>query len=208
MTQVAINPQQRQGDLRRAESVATAFIGLLTAAWLWPIVSFLTVTAMTGAPGERLWAIGAAAFACALGALSVLMPQGYYRLRAAEAGGQLYLRLGVLRFRTVVLNGDLMNRWLRRYAPGALTVPSAATLRGRALQSRWNGRIHLAAFLFSLPVILAAGAVGGSGLALYLGLINLPLNVYPILLQRYTRGRLDYILSTRYAGDSNSTAEG
>jgi hypothetical protein len=190
--------RRAQDDARRAQGVATTFVGIVTAAWLWPIVSFVVVTPMIGSTQQRIWTLGAAGLAVGLIAVVVSLPRGYFRLRSFEADGRLYARLGVRRFRAFVLDGDLMNRWVRRHAPGASPALSASTLRTWTVRSCVNERIHLAAFVSSIPVIVAAYFVHRTGLALYLSLLNVPFNVYPILLQRYTRGRLLQIVSGRY----------
>jgi hypothetical protein len=48
--------------------------------------------------------------------------------------------------------------------------------------------------VFGAASSLHAWSVGWTGWALYLGIGNLVTNVYPILLQRFTRARLGLIL--------------
>jgi hypothetical protein len=177
--------------------VEAAYVGLVTALWLWPLVSFVVVTALTGSAPEQGLVLCAAALASVLIAAVALLPTPWLRLRPCEADGRWYERLGVRRFRKIVLHGDLMNRWLRRRAPAALPALTADTLHTWLAQSYVNERIHLAALLSSLPVLVAAYLVDRPGLALYLALLNVPFNVYPILLQRYTRGRLDRVIRAR-----------
>jgi hypothetical protein len=54
--------------------------------------------------------------------------------------------------------------------------------------------------LAALPAIAYALSTGSFKFALYFLIVNIALNLYPILLQRYTRARIIRILSVRESG--------
>lgn len=112
-------------------------------------------------------------------------PPRYYRLRPFEIDGQLYRRLGVLGF-----------RWLLFKSHIELLNVSAKLSHGKAGLQRLErgGRDaetdHASALLVMVVITAYAGLHGWWVLAGSLLLTNFVANVYPIMLQRYTRARL------------------
>lgn len=113
----------------------------------------------------------------------------YYRLRAWERSGKLYRWLGVPLFRALVRRGPL-------------------SLSNRALRPAWHSgdpeRIereiraaeggHGIAFLVVLFLAFVALVQGEPERAAWLVALDIPLNLYPVLLQRDHRHRLQEML--------------
>lgn len=181
------------GNNRR---VVLAGVALLTAAWLAPIVYCLAAALRTSVPPEMHVARSAVVLTL-FGALAAWrLPTSYYELRAWEAQGRLYGHLGVRRFRFCVLDGPILSRWLRPAEPRRSFL-TRMQLLAWSDRSRAAERHHCAAMLMSLPSVYIAGRSGHRGMATYLILGNIFFNVYPILLQRYTRGRLERSIDIR-----------
>ncbi len=111
--------------------------------------------------------------------------ESYFRLRRWERTGRLYRALGVPLFRAIVRRGPL-------------------SVFNRALPAAWRtgdrGRIeheiraaeagHGIAFGIVLALSITAYLRGHPGRAAWLVALDIPMNLYPVLLQRYHRVRL------------------
>ena len=134
-------------------------------------------------------------FAAALvgGVLALALPKAWLTPRAFEAG--LYRTLRVPAFRRYATNGDAIVRAVRRRFPG-YTVH-----RGDLEKILSNTRIgelsHLALFVFGLVTTLYLVVIGWHAWAIWTGVTNVVGNLYPALLQRYTRARLSRIRRLR-----------
>lgn len=124
------------------------------------------------------------------------LPRSYYRVRSFERDGRVYEALGVRLFRRLVPDGDFANRWRRRKNPGFRVVANRAAARAFLVRTEESERGHLVLLLLGLPAIALASQVGWYGWAVYLGVGNVLVNLYPVLLQRYTRGRLQLLART------------
>lgn len=123
-----------------------------------------------------------------------ILPRAFFEVHSFERGGRVYESLGVLHFRRFAPHGDLANRWERRKDPDFRLVRdrrSAADFLHRTEQSE---RGHLVLLALGLLSAAHAWRIGWQGWAVYLSAGNLLVNVYPILLQRYTRGRIHTVL--------------
>jgi hypothetical protein len=162
--------------------VAVGAIATLLAAWLhWM---------SEGGPGAYLAGAGGAALAAAV--FAALRPSvGYYRLRRFETSGKFYARLGVRFFRRFVVLGDYFNRLTRRSIPDFRVVRSWADVPKVERQGKLNERVHVTFLVFLLPPTCWGLACGQYRSAAQLMLFNGLFNLYPALLQRYTRSRLE-----------------
>ena len=113
----------------------------------------------------------------------------YYELRSGEAA--VWERLGVRGFRQVV-----RWRWYRfLFGPAKERVDDSWE---RLLEDmRAAETAHLLAFAAGAALALSLGANGSPGLAWSVALWNVPLNAYPVLLQRYNRSRVRGLLGRR-----------
>jgi hypothetical protein len=183
MAKPALDPAARLAD--RLNYLPIAVFGL----WLGPIVNVWLQLAgpMLPAwepPGQPSlpWFAGAVASALAVW----LLPRGWYRTRAFEP--RLYRWLGVLAFRRLTTNGDVLIRAVRRRHPG-YTVHAGNF--AQALANTYVGeRSHLVCGMFGLVTSAYLLAIGWDIWAAWTIVTNLLGNFYPVMLQRYTRARL------------------
>lgn len=125
------------------------------------------------------------------------LPPSYYRVRPFEQSGRLYEALGVRLFRYFVPDGDLSNRWRRRREPNHRIIANRRAAEAFVRRTELSEKSHLV--LLSMGILSAAFALqlGWRGWALYLGVGNVLVNLYPVLLQRYTRARLQSVVAGR-----------
>lgn len=129
--------------------------------------------------------------------MPLLLPPAYYQPRRFEQRGTFYHVFGVPTFRRLATNGDVINRVIRRHAPTYRVVRSAADLvayrAGTCAGEKW----HLVLLLIGTFTAVYAARIGWFTTALFLATTNIVFNLYPILLQRYTRGRITRIITQR-----------
>jgi hypothetical protein len=171
--------------------VAVGAFAILLAAWLdW------MAKMAKGGPGAYL--AGAAGGAIAVAVFTVLRPSaGYYRLAPFEASSAFYARFGVRFFRQFVPLGDYANRLTRRTDPDYRVVRSPADVAKAEWFGRFSERIHVTFLVFLLPPTCWGLVCGQYGFAAQLILFNGLFNLYPVLLQRYTRARLEALSRRR-----------
>lgn len=133
------------------------------------------------------------------------LPPSWYRVRSFEANGRIYERLGVKAMRAVVSNGDLVNRIVRRRFPGYRVHAFADRIEKVSDDGRTNERSHLIFFAGGMVVAFYALRIDWVDWAAWLAITNLAANLYPALVQRYTRARLQPIaLRRRKAANQRS----
>jgi hypothetical protein len=149
----------------------------------------------------NLAVVGWSAFVLPLRGLPPI--DSYYKLRAWERSGRMYRWLGVPLFRALVRRGPL-------------------SIYNRALPAAWHGgdpeRIeretraaeggHGIAFLIVLFLALVALVRGDLERAAWLLALDIPINLYPVLLQRDHRQRLEKMLRAGEVHASASQTEG
>ncbi len=139
--------------------------------------------------------------ACFALAVSVWwIPASFYQIRAFERDGRLYEKLGVRFFRWFVPDGDAANRWRRRNDPTFRIIRNREYARAFRQRTMLSEKSHLVMLMLGVMSAVFAWAIGWTGWAIYLTVGNVIVNLYPILLQRYTRARLSAI------GSINTTA--
>jgi hypothetical protein len=130
------------------------------------------------------------------------LPAGYFELRGFEHQGGLYRRFGVTVAKRLLRRGPMT-----LFNPG-LKLPATRDAAGLARLDRSMRGVetnHLILFVIGLAVAghgLARRWWGAAGWSL---LGNLVINGYPVLLQRYNRGRLAG-LRARLAGAGHGVA--
>jgi hypothetical protein len=125
------------------------------------------------------------------------LPASYYRIRPFEQSGRFYEALGVHGFRWFVPDGDLANRWRRHRQPGFRIIANRRLAAAFVARTELSEKSHFVLFLMGAVSTVFAWQIGWRGWAVYLGVGNVLVNVYPILLQRYTRARLRRVFSRR-----------
>jgi len=98
--------------------------------------------------------------------------------------------LGVRYFQMLVPHGDGFNWLVRRSQPGYRVVRDRLTLADYETRTRVAEAFHLGCLLVMAPAAFYAMFAGWAGMALCLTLPSIPLHLYPVLLQRYTRARI------------------
>lgn len=118
------------------------------------------------------------------------IPRSYFRIRRFELDGRAYELLGVASFRRIVPDGELARSWQRRRNPSYRVIRNRTAAAQFVQRTEDSERGHLA--LLAAGVLSAgfAATIGWEGWAAYLFVGNIVVNVYPIMLQRYTRARL------------------
>jgi hypothetical protein len=111
--------------------------------------------------------------------------EGYYRLRSWERSGAIFHWLGVPLFRALVRRGPLS--WFNRALPAAWHSGDPAQIE-RETRAAEGG--HWTAFLIVLGLAAWELVRGEQARAVWLIALDVPLNLYPVLLQREHRHRL------------------
>jgi hypothetical protein len=124
---------------------------------------------------------------------------GYYRLRAWERSGHIYVWLGVPFFRAAIRRGPLSI--FNRRLPAAWKQGDPDKIVFETMTAEGG---HLIAFLIVLAMAIGAWSRGDWEMAGWLAIIDLPMNLYPVLLQRDHRQRL---LEKVQKGELESDAE-
>ena len=179
-----LDPAAKFADRLNYLPIAVFGLWLGPMVHLWPQLWGPTLPFGTPPPSLPPWPWFIGAVGAGLAVFAV--PRGWYRPRAFET--RLYRWLGVRTFRRLATNGDAIVRAVRARFPG-YTVH--ARDHGRALANTMTGeKSHLVCLMFGAVTSAYLLAIGWNGWAAWTIATNIVANLYPILLQRYTRGRL------------------
>ncbi len=168
-------------------SMAGGWLGPLLMFWLYvwgPLRPFAYP------PGD--YRPGAWLVPLVLACLSLwwILPRAFFQVQRFERGGRVYEVLGVLLFRQFAPDGDLANRWERRKDPHFRLIRDRRSASDFLLRTEQSERGHWVLLALGVLSAVYAWSLGWRGWAVYLSAGNVLVNAYPILLQRYTRGRL------------------
>lgn len=125
-------------------------------------------------------------------AFPLRFPATYYQLRPGERDGRRYEIVGVLVAKRV------LRRWPLRIFNPKLHLPSVRDAQGLAkldAAMRAAETNHVVMFVFVSLAIAHAIARGWWDAAAWTLLFNVLINAYPVMLQRYNRGRLTLLAS-------------
>jgi len=125
------------------------------------------------------------------------VPDSYFDIKRFEADGRVYELLGIRFFKRVVPNGLYINQLARRFDPVYRVVRNKQSMIEFEAQTILAERCHLVSLLLMVPSAIYALMLGWYVFAAVILLPNIPLHVYPILLQRYTRARIQNALQRR-----------
>ena len=118
----------------------------------------------------------------------LLLPRSYHAPRDWESRGEFYRRVGVERFRSIVANGDLVNRFVRaRHRNYHVYGPDIERLVPKSI---WNEKRHIAYLCWGFVTAAFAWSIGWHAWAVWLAGSNIGANLYPTMLQRYSRARV------------------
>jgi hypothetical protein len=166
---------------------------IIGGAWCAPMLAFWYQAWDVRKPFATLSYL----FLSTLSFAAVWLPASWFQPKAFELSGRFYEALGVRRFRAYMVNGDIMNSWIRRSVPGYRYLTGRESTQAFGRQTCENERGHMLMLLSALPATAYAILTSRFKFALYFLMVNIVLNVYPILLQRYTRARIIGILGAR-----------
>jgi hypothetical protein len=162
---------------------------VITVIWIAPLVWFNFQLVRHGRP-----LLTVAYVASALLSVSVVwLPEAYFQPRPFERSGRIYERLGIRFFRRFMLQGDYYNRALRGNDPAHRVITGRASAKRYDAQTRAAERAHLINLIVGVVITLYGLCLGFYRFAVLFTASNALFNVYPIMLQRYTRGRIDRI---------------
>ncbi len=119
----------------------------------------------------------------------------YYLPKSFEMNGKLYAGSGVRLYKKFMFNGDIYNRILRKFKPAHRIISNRSSLVVWEKESRAKEFGHLIHFIMGLIALIYALTEGYYQAAIYLAILNILFNLYPIMLQRYNRARIYRILN-------------
>lgn len=151
-------------------------IALGLVPWFHPVPSFDAVLP---------WFVGA----LLTGPPAFLLPRSFHEPKTWEYRGGFYRGVGVELFRAIVANGDLVNRFVRARHGGGYSVygPDIERLVPKSI---FNERRHIAYLCWGMVTAYYAWSIGWTGWAVWLAVTNIGANLYPTMLQRYSRARV------------------
>jgi hypothetical protein len=165
----------------------------MAVAWGGPAILFLYIFWHTN---ERVLAFGCLlAMTLSIGAAA--LPEWWFRPRRWEQSGAIYEALGIRWFKRFMVGGDLVNRRIRQTEPDWHIYTRTAALPNLVAQTKAAEKGHLIWLLSAVPAVVLAAFTGWHVYAVGFTAINVVVNVYPILFQRYNRARLVAIASKR-----------
>ncbi len=122
------------------------------------------------------------------------IPDSYFDIKRFEADGRVYELLGIRFFKRVVPKGPYINQLIRRFDPVYRIVRNKHSMIEFEAHTILAERCHLVSLLLMLPSAVYALMLGWHVFAAVILLPNIPIHVYPILLQRHTRARIQNAL--------------
>lgn len=167
-------------------AIVGAWVGVTVLFWsraLGPMRPFDVVALETSAWGWLVAGVSA-------GAGAALLPRSYYAPRRFERSGKFYEALGIKAVRTIITDGDFINRLARRRDPSYRVHPAGERLAAALKASVDSERSHHALWWFGVASSLCAWSGGWIGWSAAMMIGNFVANLIPILLQRYTRARI------------------
>jgi hypothetical protein len=123
----------------------------------------------------------------------------YFNLCFFELDGRLYEMLGVRQFKRVASAGDFFNNRRRRSHPEFRNVKNYRSVIEWEARTRFNELAHLGNLTFNMVMVAWLVFQGRYTWIVPILILNLILNVYPIMLQRYNRARIRRIRLLREA---------
>jgi hypothetical protein len=172
--------------------MAGGWLGPLIMFWLYIWGPLRPFHYPTGNLAPSVLAFAASVAAC----LAIAwLPPSYYQVSRFERTGRFYEAVGVRFFRNFVPDGDLANRWRRHHEPNFRVIRNRRFAAAFVRRTELSERSHLVLLAMGVLSAAFALAIGWWGWAIYISVGNVFVHVYPVLLQRYTRSRIERISS-------------
>jgi hypothetical protein len=119
----------------------------------------------------------------------------------------LFEYLEVRHFKYLASAGDYVNRRMRRTDPSFRNVRTYGEAVTWEAGTRFNEAAQLACLVFSVVMVLWLCSLGRYTWLPLIVVLNVLLNVYPILLQRYTRARIRRLQARRHGRASMASSD-
>jgi hypothetical protein len=181
-------------ERRMTGVVESAPIIVMSALFPTPVVQFwlwawgpLRPFDVAAVPAPSVVVVFASLAACLVAAHP---PARYFAVCGFERNGRIYRAVGVRLFRDVVPNGDWINRLRRRHNRRFRLIASSADAPAWVAKTKTSEKGHLVLMIVGILSAGYAAHIGWTWWAAGLVIGNVVTNLYPVLLQRYTRARL------------------
>jgi hypothetical protein len=166
-------------------------IGLLLL-WIAPMIVVNIVTTRQSGLLERFYARSWVVL-YSLSLVAWRLPRSWFRPREWEIQGRVYEALGVRWFKQFMIGGDRHHRRVRQHIKGYRAFAGTDTRRGLAELTIGGEKAHIIMFLFAFWPMLFSAIAGLWKYSCFIAACNAVTNIYPIMLQRYTRSRITRI---------------
>jgi hypothetical protein len=152
-------------------------------------ISMMSETAERSWPLAALWAaamhwVSGILIIVLASVLRLSLPEKWLHLRPWESDGSIYCRLGIESYKKALLGSPFGANPFLKFHGRRSQLPELEQFTRTAEMG------HLTLLVASTGVIAVASLNGYWRTALFLTVLNVPWNVYPVLLQRHTRSRL------------------
>jgi hypothetical protein len=121
----------------------------------------------------------------------------WHTIRHWEQDGSLYRLLGIRVYKLLAPNGDLLNRMKRQKQPDFRHIRNRASALEWAAHSCRKEAAHAVHFVIMLPVIGYAYTARLPAAASAAVFLCIAFDLYPVMLQRYNRARIERMLARR-----------
>ncbi len=164
----------------------TAFLYNGITSVFWSLIN-LTPIAIYGFqftnPQMIYWVLGLTLFVYAL-------PNYFFNYIQLSKNPNFYRNLGIKTIRKYAQEGDLVNRFIRIKYPNYKVIKSGKSVKNYIAQTYHFERFHFQLFIIFLVITIYAVIQDYYKWALLITVNNIIFNVYPNLLQQYTRLKL------------------
>ena len=123
-------------------------------------------------------------------ACKTTLPDGFHRIRGFEKSGRLYRIAGVKAFKFLLAKNPLPS-FTGKFS---IKCHSIECLYKLEKQMRNSETLHFQAFITTLILMIPFTILRDSRFLYYIPAFNILVNLYPALVQRYNRDRIDKIL--------------
>jgi hypothetical protein len=168
----------------------------------WTVVSFTAVGYYWGLYFAEKRAPLTLVVIVILSILFYLTPRKWLSLLTLSNNRRIYERIGVRLILWFVQNGTFVNRIQRKFGKQRGMISSRKNALAYLSTIDMQERYHYCCLVFFALSSVSALVTGRTEEAFYISLSNIVYNIYPILLQQYSRLRIEMLLS------GNSMANG
>jgi hypothetical protein len=177
--------------LTRGDWILTAYFAAVAASGMMPPA--LVVVEVGAQPGGAM-AAAIAAVASVLAGVVTMTTYTPVGVRAASTGA-LARALAIPFVSRWLMHGTNLRRLTQRHGASWPETTSRPTLQDVVDRSLLAERAHAAGISASLPWIVVAARFGAPGLAVFVAAVTITFQLYPVLVQRETRRRVQAILT-------------